>query len=326
MLVCVLKEESEKECDAEIVKYVDRIWLDTKGTISCIRQFIVSVPNGSKPLTRIRMLIPFKRVLELKDLSGTLLDKNYVFNSLNTGNNEVNRHDPIKKIGNIKYDDFQNVEVLYDVENLLLSTSVMNQASLIEIQRKDNGLQPGNLWVIRLSFVITLVWDLLFEDNYLLEFEYFNSFKYKDELSKLGNRKLEIPLRKIFNSETKQGGADIFLYLLHPLQGRDFNSHKETVAKHMFEGKEGEQNYQKFVWRGRIAFPDDEFLKLDKTSWQLKGYAVNPSKRQEAFEKINKTWKETLKNKRWVFWSFMIAIISALLALASMCISFSLKP
>jgi len=309
MLVCMLKGEEDKNCKAEIVKYGDRIWIDPI-RISCIREFIVSLASDSKPLSRIRMLLPFKHVLELRDLCETLLDENYLFNGFHSCGYKLERVDPIQKKGNIICDDFKNVEVIYGDYNLLLSTSFVRNANLIEIYRKNEPLKPGSLWMVRVSFKVTSVLNLLSEDNYLFETEYFEGFDFKEELEHLGWPDLEIPFKKIYNPKTKQGGIDVLLYLQPPLHGTRFNAYKETTSKHRFDGTEGQENLEKYIWRGRVSFPNNDYLELGKTPWQVQGTIVDTSGEKERSRKINEVWIETNKNRILSYWAIGLAIVS----------------
>jgi len=81
MLIAFFKSHEDKDCDCEIAKFVDRIWIEESGAIKCIRTFIIYVRKDSpKPLTDIRMLMPFHQTPELYCISDTCLNESYLFN------------------------------------------------------------------------------------------------------------------------------------------------------------------------------------------------------------------------------------------------------
>lgn len=120
MLVAFFKSHKDKDCECVIVKFVDRIWIDKSGDLFCIRTFIVHVLSASPPLQAIRMLLPFRQIVDLRDISDTCLNSNYLFNSPNfsMGGYKVNWEDVDKSSGSIDY-DFFNCEVF--TKNLVKS-------------------------------------------------------------------------------------------------------------------------------------------------------------------------------------------------------------
>ena len=316
MLTCFLKNPSEQDVECKIVQYADRIWLNSDGSIDCLREFIISNESTTNSLTRVRMVLPFRSLLKLEDKSERFLDPNFLFikSSFITGGYELINKDPIHKGGGgvINYDGFPRVKV--QCNNTIVARQLSpHNATLIEIQSKEDPIAPRELRFIAISFSVSSLLDQMFgsSDIYSLTLSYFNGMPIKQAIEELrgDNSKLEIPAVKIYDKETKQGGFDVFLYLPPNLAGQGF-SDKMAVSKHQFDGTEG-PNRQKFIWRARFVFKDKDLLLMDKARFDLHGYINNPAKFEEMRSKISNIIETLKKNKKFT----VIAIILSILAL-----------
>ena len=116
MLTAFVKSEDEKSIQCEIVKFVDRMWLEENGCIRCLRTFIIHNKDVREKLKRVRMIMPINSLLKTDDFSEKFLDPNYLFakSVFSTGGYNLINKDPINKFGKIDYDDFKNVKVYYN--------------------------------------------------------------------------------------------------------------------------------------------------------------------------------------------------------------------
>lgn len=108
MLIAFFKSHEDKNCKCEVVKFVDRIWIDKSGRLICIRTMIVHVDPSSEPMHELRMLTPFRQIPELDEISYTCLDDGYLFNNpiFSTGGYHIKSLDIDKTYGSVTYDNF----------------------------------------------------------------------------------------------------------------------------------------------------------------------------------------------------------------------------
>jgi len=315
MLTCFLKSENEKDIDCEIVQYADRLWVNREGGLDCLRSFMVHNLDKNKSISRIRMVIPRESLNKVEDISKKFLDTNYIFvrSSFITGGYRRIKDDPIAECGRIDYDSFKDVNIYY---NNIITTRPLkpHSAVLVEIKNEANPIKPGEFRLIATSFTTNPILKPMFGggDIFHLEVNYFDKRDIQQAIEDLiGAEKLEIPVRKIYNDETKQGGFDIFIYLPPELQGQNFNCERMTTTPHQFDGTEGKDR-QKFIWRGRYIFPKEDYLMMNKTSFSLEGYIHNPAKFEEMRQNITRIFTSIRKDKKWVYASIALAVLSLL--------------
>lgn len=321
MIVCFFKPSVDKECKCEIVKFVDRIWLNKEGNAFCIRDFVVYVQEKSIPLNGIRLFIPYRNVLELQDLTETGYDNDYLFNTFHAGGFSVKHLDPALKRAIVDMDGIRDVEVCGGIgQNLEIGLDPVppkKEANILSIDYSTYPVQPGKFRHLRISFKVTSLLDSLFEGNvYRIALNYFDGSDFRDEIRTLDIHDLEIPLRKFYKEieedgkKIYHGGVDIFLYLDPDIKGVQFNANKEVVAKHEPNATEGQRNRQKYIWRARLSFPKLDTLTMDNPAWELHGYVSDPyqlkkiTQRLENLEStqgiIRQKVADLWKDRKWV--------------------------
>lgn len=331
MLTCFFKPSEEKECKCEIVKFVDRIWLDKRGNASCIRDFIIHVEEESIPLSGIRLFIPYQNVLDIQDLTDTCWDEDYLFNKFHVAGFSVQHLDISSRKGIVNVDGITDVEVYAGIgKNLDIAVDAVpprKQASILSIDFLSCRLEAGKFRHYRISFKVTSVLDLLFEGNFFrISLSYFDGSHFRDEMRKLDISDLEVPVKKFYKelvqdgTKTHYGGVDIFLYLDPDARGAQFNSNKELVATHEFSATEGERNRQKYIWRARLCFPALDVLTMDNPTWDLDGYISDPYQFKKIDDRLvelgttSSVMKERIadlwKDRKWLVISIIIGGIA----------------
>lgn len=254
MLIMVYKADEEKEAEAEIVKYSDRIWFDSTGGAKCLRSVIIHVLDRSpKPLSQLCFVMPVPRnniTGEIVDKSETCTDIGFGFNSFKTGGYRVESRE---KDGGVIYNDgFENVRVRYGNKFNIIgigNTSVL-QATFSE------AIQRGEFREVRVGFSVSSLAIKFKEDTYAIDLPYFGDstslFNYKEAINQVKGHE-EIPVIPIYNRETRQGGFDVILYLPPGMEGHDFPAlTKKSIDRHNQDGTEAEER-EKYMWRLREA-------------------------------------------------------------------------
>ena len=317
MLIAFFKSQGDHSCDCEIAKFVDRIWLEKTGDLVCIRTFIIYVKEKSTPLNGIRMLVPFRDVLDSTDISDTCLDKKYLLNAGSgaDGGYEIKTVDPKKIYGTVSYDFFEDVEVTTKIVNKAYAAPETGLCTVIAIDFPEQPIQEGKFRLIRCRFKITSVLDKLFAQResktYSFEQGYFAKALYLKDFAMLDIKNLEVPVNKWYNPETKQGGFDVFLYLSEGMEGRRFNSDAETISKFRPDGTKAEENAQKFIWRARLQFLEKvKYLKADKASFSIQGYIEDPYMLEGIRKAVADLKRAFQKSKKWIYIALIISILS----------------
>ena len=265
MLIGFFKKPAECEC--YIIKYVDRIWLSEIGDAEVLRTFIVKVnENSPKPLREIRLLLPFKRVENLENVTENcfLSPSKYYFNSPEICStrkykivHEVTQPARFDSYGKINHDGIQNIKVFSSID---YSSYKEGDCSVIRLQLPpEEGLKKGECTEIRVKFQISSFFDKITTGLlpiYLTELSYFSS-RYTNEINKL-DKNSEIKVKPVLGLAESQfkGGFDIFLYFpLEFYKINGFNPFKEKYDFFSISGKKTSEKRVKLLWRLR------EFLK-----------------------------------------------------------------
>lgn len=317
MLVAFYKSQQDRNVDCEISKFVDRIWIDSSGDLTCIRTFVVHVKSESPgPLTAVNMLVPFRQVSDLEDQSHTCLNSNYLFNNkaFSTGGFSIKTSNPAEKRGEISYDGF---DVLVCTNNEIKSHSTPKKVSrIISVDFPLLPIEPGNFRLIRIHFKVTSILDEVFPKFHHFEARYFEAAECLKDYELLDVDNLEIPVNKIFNMDTKQGGVDIFLYLPPELKGTNFNSLTETTSEHLPNGTEAEKKGQKFIWRARAMIPEEVgYLKSRETEFMIGGWINDPFEMEKIRGDISHLRLTSMTAKKLAIWALIVGLSSFLVML-----------
>jgi hypothetical protein len=287
MFACFFKTHKEIDCKCEIVKFIDRLWIDKSSGINCIRTFIIKVCDDSPiPLTTIRMLTSSKDIFDLKSLNYTFLDKGYLFNRHSKGGYAIKNEFMEKNAGVIDYDGFTDVKVFK--EPLLQHyPSPEKTAKIIEIKDLDHPINPGEYFAYRISFNALMPTNSLMNDTFFFDLEYLDNKESTKEYNKVDMSNQEIPFLK--NLSEEKGGFDVYLYMPEDLIGFEFNSVSVTNESHTFDACENKNKTQKFIWRARLCYKDDsvKYLKVGETPISLRGIIRDVSTVGEMHNKIN---------------------------------------
>lgn len=319
MLIAFLKSHNDKYCQCEIVKYCDRIWLEQSGNLICIRTMIISVKDNSPPLHEIRMVMPFRQISELIDISDTCLKADYLFNTshYSTGGYHINSLDI--DYGSVYYDFFETDVFLGNmVKEFKSPTKAMNY-NIISIAFKDefkeNSIKPGTFRLIRIKFKITSMLDEVHPRLYSLELDYFDMNLIHMDYDILDFKNLEIPVKVLFNSQTKQGGFDIFLYLPDNLHSSIYNAYTNTRSSHLSDGLTSTRKNQKLIWRAREFYHDREYLRLGENPFSAECLINDPFELEEIRGEIQTLKSETISLKRGYKIARNIAITAVIIGL-----------
>jgi hypothetical protein len=288
MLVAFFKSHTERECECNVVKFVDRIWIDKSGNLSCIRTFIVNLSKNSKPLTEIRMLVPFRKIAELDDISETCLLDDYLFNNqhFSTGGYAIKSLDIDRTNGIVHYDFFET-EVY--TTNLIKSFDCPKNPNcrIISVNMKTAPINHDEFRLIRLKFKITSVLDEVFPRVYNLELNYFDNRSVSGTYDVLEIKSLEIPVMKLSDPNNKKGGFDIFVHLPEDLSSTNFNALTQTTSDHLPDGTISKKRIQKFIWRARGIFGEEvDFLRAGETIIRVEGLLNDPYELEEIRKEI----------------------------------------
>ena len=333
MLVAFFKSHSDINSKCVVVKFVDRIWLETSGDLNCIRTFILHVEDGD-PLHDIRMLIPFRNTPNLTDLSEICLNEGYLYNDPNfsSGGYNVKNINSEGNCGRVVYDYF-DTEVHTD--NLVKSfLGKCKDYQVIEFDFKNNPIRKGEYRLIRLSFSVTSILDKILPRVSSLKLGYF-IISNTEEFDMMEIKKLEVPVMKIFDPETKKGGFDIFLHFpSDKMANLSMNACTFTSAKHKFDGTISDILFHKLIWRARLLFPEDavKLIRAGEHPFSAEGLIGDPKELEEIRSEVEviksnlstvvtnlSTVVKGLKIAKW------IAISGVIIAFISLIISFLFK-
>ncbi len=276
MLIGFFKKPEECDANCNIIKFSDRIWLDEYGKGFFWRTFIVQVnENSSQELSSIKMLIPIRNILELKNINTTCFNQNYYWNSphLNTGANYNIKKLPKKDgsyndYGIIDHDQIKNILVFTNIDQSSAKFTfdkplALNQATLLSWDF-PKALSPGEKLEIRITFEVTSLFDITNPGtpcpDCALIFTYFNYNLYPKEIEIL-SKDNEIKVKPIFNETTRAGGFDILLSFppkFSSVHGFD-NIFKSTTEYYNPDGSKGEIK-QKYIWRLRKFWPPGKLV------------------------------------------------------------------
>lgn len=251
------------ECECCIIKYVDRIWLSEIGDAEVLRTFIVKVDeNSPKPLKEVRLLLPFKNVKNLENVTADcfLPPSKCYFNSPEIYStreykivHKVDQHAPFDNYGIINYDGIKNIKVFPSID---YSSYQVDGYSLIRLQLPPKeGLKKGECTEIRLKFQISSLFNKITTGlfpYYSIELSYFSTppINVLKQLSKTPEIKVK-PVLGLVDSQFK-GGFDIFLYLPPEFEKvSGFNSFKEKYDVFNISGKKTSEKRIKLLWRLR---------------------------------------------------------------------------
>ncbi len=253
-----------EQCQCCVVRYEDRIWLSENGDAQVLRSVIVKVDtNSTAPLNEIRMLLPFKKIIGLKDVWDACFlspAKNY-FNTpeIYTTQDYKTIKEPSKSpqpktFGVIRHDVGENVKVFCRGD---LSFFDIADCSVIRYQF-PSPLENGESAEIRMKFQINSLFDRVtsgLSPNYSIDFSYFSP-QHSNEIRETDpDKKLQIQVKPILGLEPSKfvGGFDIFLYFPPDFEAIDgFETcFKKKYDTHNIDGKDDSTNRYKCLWRLR---------------------------------------------------------------------------
>ena len=314
MIIAFFKSHDDRNCECEVAKFVDRIWVQNTGDIRCIRTFIIHVKESSKSnLSAVRILTPFQQIPDLQDLSQTCLQPDYLYNEakFSTGGFTVKHFSAEKDYGKVSYDYFQDVDVY--TENQIKSYDTPEKlCRVISFDFLRHPVQAGEFRLVRYSFRLTSMLDEVFPRIYNFKLTYFDKQAFSKEFELLGIDALEIPAKTLYDRQTKGGGFDVFVYLDENLKSTNFNANTQTTANHLPDGTQSQKLAQKFIWRARMIFPIDiDTLLAGKAVFSVEGLVNDPFELEELRNEIS-----TLKRgHRKSFWVGIIALFVSFFSL-----------
>ena len=283
--------------------------------MTCVRTFIVHVkPESPGPLTVVNMLVPFRQVSDFEDQSDTCLNSKYLFNNkaFSTGGFSIKTSNPAEERGVVSYDGFD--ALVYTTNEVKSHSTPKKVSRIISVGFPLLPIEPGDFRLIRIYFKVTSILDEVFPKFYHFEARYFEAAECLKDYELLDVANLEIPVNKIFDMDTKQGGFDIFLYLSPELKGTTFNSLTETTSEHLPNGTEAEQKGQKFIWRARTMILDEKvgFLKSRETELLIGGWINDPFEMEQIRGDISCLRLTSINAKKIAIGALIIGVLSAI--------------
>ncbi len=247
MLVAFYKETESPLSKVNVFKFNDRIWVNDTGDIECYREIYLNLTEGS--LRKLFLLLNFRNILDLKDLTNTYLDEDYSFNKFHSG--EYKLIDSDARIFTIDYID--NIHVL---KIKTIQAAQIRTCSYIEIIF-DKEIQAPINFAVRFTFRINSMAEKLKEDNFIINFLYFDDRSYKNECDALSIVKKEIKAITILDLKNKSGGFDIVVHL--PFGAKAINTSEychTSYSKLGPKGKEGD-NRSQCIWHFREFYNNE---------------------------------------------------------------------
>ena len=279
MLVGFFKDNYET-CSPRIVKFVDRIWiLNHEGDVAVLRAFIVenfSQQSTEESLTKIKMLIPYRHVLDPLLRNQTCFNENLFFNSPKTRSTGKYGITTMPKYNNRK-DDFgvifddgiENIKVYLNAKLDKLGIDSQNDAAgkiegdtrgstILELCFPQGAtLAPGERAEFVLSFKINNLFDKLDSDGITIRreimLEYFVGREWEAEIKLLGLNN-EIKIIPGLGGATNAGGFDIFVYVPPTLEKIDGFDNKLKPSWHDtkdIDGVDTHTEWEKYLFRLR---------------------------------------------------------------------------
>lgn len=251
------KQKDEENAKAEIVKYVDRLWLDERGSITCIRTVVVRVLADSEaPLRSLIMLTPFHqdRISNPEDKTSTLLlpASDHYFNSRVKGQGGFIIQNKSEESGVLNYDGMTDVEV-----EPLDTVSVVSVADASFFQVNfDRPVVAGAIRAFRLQFDVSDVAQEKFSRAFAIELPYFRRHVTGGSLEQAINvlqGRSEIQALPILDDDL-HGGFDVSLCLPQGMQATGFQQAEQRLDPIKPDGSKGDP-CEKYVFRMRKMIP-----------------------------------------------------------------------
>jgi len=246
MLISFYKDFESGEAVAKITKFADRIWINEEGDIECHRETYFDLTQGS--FKKIFILTPFKNILELEDMTNTLLDENYILNKRSSGEYKL-----VDKVNRIFTTDY--IENIYAVPIRLIQSVNIGACSYIDITFDHEIVSPKKC-AFRFKFRINSSAEKLGKDNYNLNLSYFNGRSCRAECSALDISRRELKAVSILD-KNRSGGFDILIHLPIGAKATEVNEfcHKgESLVSP--SGKEEEKRVQ-CIWHMREFYENE---------------------------------------------------------------------
>ena len=202
MLVSFYKDFESEKASVSVIKFADRIWVNEEGDIECHREIYFELKDGN--LKKCLILTPFKNILELEDITKTLLDENYVLNKKSSGEYKL-----IDKANRFFAMDY--IENIYAVPIKIIQSVNIGTCSYIEISF-DHEIKIAQKCAFRFKFRINSMAEKLGEDSFHLKLSYFDGRSCKNECTALNIHKREIKAATILDTN-RSGGFDILIHL-----------------------------------------------------------------------------------------------------------------
>jgi len=258
------------------------------------------VAPDSSPLNKIRMISPFREIVDLDDISQTCWQDNYVFQNkgYSSGGYQIIQCGIFKEYAIINYDYFDNLYVYSTNRIASFETSKSPMCRIIAIDFREHPIIAGSYRLVRITFRITSVVDEIFPRVYSLKLAYFNqSLISEQEIQDI--KMLEIPVRKLIDEETKKGGFDVILYLPPNLSTRHFNAYRSSVGNELPNGTLSEKKGEKLFWRGRAFLPEsEEYITSGNVDFIVEGLIGDPYELQEIRGEISQLKEDSNNLKK----------------------------
>ncbi len=243
MLVAFFKEE---KCNVKVIKFCDRIWVDEEGNIECHREIYLDLIEGS--LRKIFTLTNFRHILELEDMTNTLLDENYPVNKRSSGEYKLMNH-------NGRFFSIDFIDNIYAISIKSIQSVQIKDCSYIEAL--FNEIKAPAKCALRFKFKINSLAEKLAEESHLIELRYFDNRECLEECSVLNLQEREVKAITILDMKTKSGGFDVIVHL--PQEAKNIEPSEfchKTYNKLEPIGTEGEKKPE-VLWHFREFFRDE---------------------------------------------------------------------
>lgn len=253
------------------------MWLED-GKLSCSREIIVKVEEDSPTsLSAINMIMPKREITSCYDTSETMIEKGYLYNTYCENGYQAHACGCENDRATITYDGFE-----CDVykKNPITTSFLRDKSHLnpVIVVNFSEPIVPGKCRAVRINFVIQSALETLFPNTFAFKASYFDIHRLELPREELNFEELEIPVLKMYDEATRQGGFDMFLYIRDKLDAKDFNYHSLALTGNMPDGTHSSTKFPRFMWRARLFdnIRDSLTLKCGVTPMTLVGFLQTP--------------------------------------------------
>ncbi|MFH1060671.1 MAG: hypothetical protein V1797_18575 [Pseudomonadota bacterium] len=129
--------------------------------------------------------------------------------------------------------------------------------------------------------------EKLFPYVFSIKLRYLRTKGSEEDLNLLDVYSREIPIKKLFDQQTRQGGFDAFMHLPPGMEGRRFKPFSETTSNHLPDGSVSDKNMEKLIWRARACVPEEiDYLRAGQNVFTVEGVLNDAARMQNEINEL----------------------------------------